>query len=643
MKTSQPTKENNSRKFNIYMQRKLAFTYLVVAAVLFALAIKTVMITRNNGEEYSRIALAQRGYSTETSVSRRGTITDRNYTMLAYSEEVYNLILDPSVILYTLRESEPSPNKNCTLDALVSCYGFSRADLEKVLAEKPDSAYVRYARRLSESERDIFLEYQESYNSAKDESGKKLHSDKVTGVWFESEYKRVYPYKTLAATVLGFSGADASEGHWGLEEYYNNELTGLDGKSYSYLNNDGFLERSTVEPVNGHTIVSTIDFTLQRIVEEHIAAYKAENPCRDIGVLLMDPSNGEILAMATDKRYDPNQPMEMGLSYTAEELAAMDEDELGQARNAMWRNFTVNDTYVPGSVSKELTVALALEENKVTPDSLFECDGGENIMGTYVKCSGLHDTLTLREALMKSCNDALMNIAGRVSVMTFLRYQYEFGLGRKTGIDLPGEAAGILFSESSMTALDLATSSFGQGFTSSMVQMAAAYSALINGGYYYQPHMVRQILDENGGLVRNITPVLVRQIVTEDTSAFLREAAEATVSEGSGYTAMIPGYSIGGKTGTAQKYPLEDNKFVISFMAFSPAQDAKILIYVVVNEPYFEEPQDLETVSAHDAVVLEREIMESVLPYLGVKRDWSQVPDVQPAPAPAEDTQTQQD
>ncbi|MBQ6293017.1 MAG: penicillin-binding protein 2 [Lachnospiraceae bacterium] len=601
------------------MRRKLAFTFIMVAAVLFALAVYLLVLMRNNGKEYQQRILSQQGYDTSLLAFRRGNITDRNGTVLAYSEEVYNLILDPSVILYTSNPQKPEPNREATVDALVQVFGYSRDEINAILDEKPDAPYVRFARQLSAEDRDRFLQYQTEYNTAKDKNKKKLHQDKVTGVWFETEYKRMYPYDTLACTVLGFSGAESAEGHWGIEEYYNSSLSGIPGKVYSYISPEGDYESVTEAAVGGYTVVSTIDYNVQKIVEEEIANYKQKHEYKNIGVIVMDPTSGEILGMATDKVYDPNDPMDFSAVVSDEELNAMTDDERSALQNSVWRNFAVNDAFSPGSVSKELTVAMALEENVIEPDTTFYCDGSETVQGQTIHCHKLegHGAMDVTGALMQSCNDALMNIASRLNAPTMLKWQRLFGLGSRTGIDLPGEATGILFTEENMSLIDLATCSFGQGYSSTMVQMASAYCSILNGGYYYTPHIVRQLLDENGNTVKTVEPELVRTTISESTCEFLKQAAYETVQSGGGTRAKIKGYTVGGKTGTAQKYPIEEHNYVISFMGFTPAFNPKLLVYAVIDEPEHEDT----TVSSSSAVELERDIMKRIIPYLGIPAD----------------------
>ncbi len=618
MKTSREGNGGKKRlKLNIYMRRKLTIAFGVASAVLFALALYLVFLIRDNGESYQKKILQQQDYSSEVLPFRRGAITDRNGTVLAYSEEVFTLILDPSVILYSPKNDNAQPNRNATVRALTECFGFSEADINKVLDEKPDSQYVRFARELSVDQRNTFLNYKEKYNTAEDLQGKALHSDKVDGVWFETEYKRTYPKGTLACTVQGFSGADASEGHWGIEEYYNEYLSGINGKRYSYMNQNGEMERVQQSPENGKTVVTTLDWYIQSVAEKKVQEFIAANEYKNVGVVVMDPNTAEILAMATDKCFDPNEPADMSHTYTEEAIQAMTEEELGEARNQMWRNFTISDANSPGSVCKTFTVAIGLEEAVVTPESQFVCDGGEDVGGVHIGCTETHGDLILEEGLWYSCNDVMMNIAARLSVPSILQYERNFGLGSQTGIDLPGEASGSIFTEDTMSAVDVATTSFGQGYAATMIQVAGAYCSLINGGYYYRPHIVRQITDENGGLVKKFEPELVKTVVTEEISSFLRTALYNTVESWStARNGRIEGYKVGGKTSTAQKYPIEEERYLIAYMAFVPADDPQLLIFVEVDEP---EHQGT-TVSNEGAAKLEKAIMTELLPYLGIPK-----------------------
>ena len=592
------------------LQRRLAFIFIVVAAALLVLSVVLIRIVRTRGDDYSRTVLTQQNYSSATIAFRRGDITDRNGSLLATSERVYIMILDPSVIL-----SNSAVNEAATLEALNTVYGYDTAELAELIEANPESRYIRYTRDLKEEEKDAFLTYQTEYN-ARDS---KERNGRVSGVWFETEYKRAYPMNDFACTVLGFSGRDASRGNWGLEEYYNDELTGTNGLTYGYINGDGVAERNTVEPVNGHTVVSTIDYSVQTIVEDTIKAFTAERECANLGIIVMDPNNGEILALATDKYYDLNDPTELSAYYTEEEFAALTAEEQAEARAKIWRNFAIADAFEPGSTAKPFTVAAALEEAATDAEHSYECTGAK-VFGTTghevtVKCNQTHGVVTLEQSLMYSCNSAMMDIVENLGKEKFVNFQTTFGFGRQTGVDLPGETAGIVYTAENMGVTDLATNGFGQNFNVNMVQMAAAFSSLINGGNYYQPHIVKAITNENGEVLKEITPTLVRRTVSEETCNFIKEALLATVQDGTGAEAAIEGYEIGGKTGTAQKHPRSAKKYVTSFVGFAPADDPKVLVYVVIDDLTLLED---ERISTKYAIELERTVMEKILPYLGV-------------------------
>lgn len=592
------------------MQAKLAFTFVVITVALLVLSVVLLTINSDDGEAYSRTVLAQQDYSSTVVPFRRGTITDRNKTILATSERVYNLILDPKVIL-----ASEAKNKDATLEALVQCFGYDRSELEAILTEKPDSSYVRYQTQLSEEERELFLNYQTEFNAA----ASKSRSAKITGVWFESEYKRVYPQNNLACTVLGFSASDSSRGNWGIEEYYNDELVGVNGREYGYVNSEGSPEREVKPAVDGNTIVSTIDYTIQGVAEKFIQDYMATYDADNVGVLVMDPNNGEILAMATDKSFDLNNPTELSAYITPEEEASMTTEELGEARAQIWKNFAIQDAYEPGSTAKPFTVAAGLEENLIQPENTYICEGAKTFGAegheTIIRCNGTHLTVDVEHALMYSCNVAMMDIAATLGNDIFCQYLSQFGFGKQTNIDLPGESPGLIYEAQNMGVTDLATNSFGQNYNVTMVQLASAFCSVINGGSYYQPHVVKQILNADGEVLKNVEPILVRETVSQSTCDFLKEALFQTVENGTGSSAAIAGYTVGGKTGTAQKHPRELGQYLVSFVGFAPAENPEVLVYVIVDNPTV--PEDVG-IGAGLAIDIERQVMEGILPYLSV-------------------------
>ena len=610
MKIFQTNKEEPKKKVKIfakYMQRKLAFTFMVIALALFALCVVLVNINRNSGQEYAQTVLSQySSYDSRTVTAARGEICDRNGTPLALNEKVYNLILDAKIILSDEKYVE------ATLDALAEAYGYEKETLRAAIEERSESHYVRYERQLSEEEKTRFEEIEDRINSDEDES------NQVAGVWFEEEYKRVYPYDTLASQVLGFASSDGSSGNWGLEQYYNEVLIGTNGRTYGYLNEDSDYETTTIEPENGSTLISTIDLYVQGVVEKYIQQFNEEYGSRNTGVIVMDPNNGEVLAMATSSAFNLNDPYNLSGFYTEEEIQAMTDEQKSEALNTIWRNFCISDTYEPGSTAKAFTISSALEEGVVTPESHFTCDGYQEVGGYRIKCHyhAGHGDESLMECLRNSCNDASMQIGALLGVESFTRYQSIFNFGQRTGVDLPGEAdgAGLIYTAENMRETDLATNSFGQNFNVTMMQMAAAYCSVVNGGNYYQPHLVKKILSEDGTVEKSVDKVLVKETISDDTSRFMREALLDVVANGStARSAQVAGYSVGGKTGTAEKYPRGNGKYVVSFMGVVPAQNPEIIIYVVIDEPNTDRPN-----SNSWATNMSKNILTEILPYLNV-------------------------
>lgn len=612
------------------MRNKLALLFFIIVLALVGVNVRLAYINKTNGDKYTKKVLAQQDTNSTLLPYRRGDILDRNGTILATSEKVYNLILDPKVLLQN--QDKEDAEKDCvepTIQALVQSFELDESELRTTLSEKKDSSYVILLKQLSKDEISGFKELQ-----ADKETG-----SKIKGVWFEDSYIRRYPYNSLACHVIGYT-VTGNQGQTGIEEEYSSTLNGTNGRSYKYLNED--LEQSTVvkKATDGNTVVSTIDATLQEIAEKYINKFvedytnkNVEGPAaKNIGVLMMNPQNGEVLAMAGDVNFDLNNPHDLVANgyLTQEEADAMSEEEQLDAKNQMWRNFCISDGYEPGSTVKPMTVAAALELGVVSDSTTFLCDGGQVVVQGQpkIKCakkSG-HGIISLEGSLMFSCNDALMQIGAMLGYDNFLKYQQIFNFGLKTNIDLPGEAnnASSVFTKDNMGPMELATSSFGQGFNATMIQVASAFSSVINGGYYYQPHVVKKILDADGGTVETVNPVLVRQTVSAKTSALVRQylyhtmygSADANGNNPTGKKARVAGYAMGGKTGTAEKIPRSARKYLVSFIGFAPADNPQVVCYVVVDEPNADGP----TTQASSAFAQEifKNIMKEAMPYLNI-------------------------
>ncbi|RZT00681.1 stage V sporulation protein D (sporulation-specific penicillin-binding protein) [Cuneatibacter caecimuris] len=658
---SDKIKAMRKRPFKRYMRYKLALLFFIVTLALFVLLIIISNLSKNE-DRYSVKVLSQRNYSSSVLVAKRGNILDRNHTLLAASEQTYILILDPKVI-YTEQEFAEGEGDNKvkvskqpylepTINALVENLGLDRESVMEQLEGKKDKSYLRLKTNgaktvLTYDQKTAFDAFCEEMNKEyadvkKEENINKTAFEKaqrIKGVWFETEYRRVYPYNSAACSVLGFTTGDGSTGLWGLESYYNKELAGVNGREYGYVNEDFDLVRQVEKPQDGSQLVSTLDLNMQNICQKHIdefmetytgKVFDEEGNMKDqpageeqtpgaenIGVLVMNPNNGEVLAMATNSTYDLNHPNDiLKEKYTAEELSSMDNETQLEKLNQIWRNFCISDTFEPGSTAKPLTISAALEEGAVKEDETFTCDGFEMVAGWRIKCHvfpDYHGELDLSGALEESCNDSLMQIVKKLGAPAFAKYQRLFGLNRRTGIDLPGEAAGILYQEEKLKDAELATGSFGQGFTVTMVELASAISSAINGGYYYQPHLVKQVLDSKGAVIDNKESVPVSRVVSEETSKFIREALYQTVNQGTGGVAKIDGYKIGGKTGTAEKLPRGNGKYVISFISFAPADNPELLLYVVIDTPNVNNPN-----SSEKAQLVAKAIWEELLPYANI-------------------------
>ena len=623
-------RRSNRRKATLKVKKKLALTFSVIVLALAGIMLRLLHINRVSGEQYTMKVLAQQDTNSITLPYKRGDIYDRNGTVLATSEKVYNLILDPGV-LWEYHKDDPL--KDCvepTLQALVDYFGLDRSELNRIMDENADSHYVVLEKKLTKDQ-------VEEFETAMADS-----ENRIEGVWLEDDYIRRYPYDTLACNVIGYT-VSGNVGQYGIEQEYSETLNGENGRSYNYLNEDLEQEKSVRAATDGSSVVSTIDITLQQIVENAIAefqekytdAYREGDGSKTAAAIMMDPNSGEILAMASNRTYDLNNPYDVVINglYSEEEAESLSEDERLNALNELWRNFCISDTYEPGSTAKPITVAAALETGAVHDGDTFLCDGNQTVGSHTIWCSKRvgHGVIDLQGSLMFSCNDALMQIAAKLGDSQFSRYQNMFNLGLRTGIDLPGEARTdslLYYSEENapsenlvMGATDLATNSFGQNYNVTMVQMAAAFSSCINGGYYYQPHVVSKILDSNGGTVKNVEPVVLREPISSKTSALIRQylyntmygTADANGNNATGKAARVAGYSMGGKTGTAEKIPRDKTNYLVSFIGFAPADNPEVVLYVVVDEPNAEKQS-----SSSFAMEIWKNIMEEALPYLNI-------------------------
>lgn len=613
-KRSQKESQNFHKKFPKRMKIKLVGVFTAIVLAFVFLAGKAVALNLVKGEEYQKKVMSQMRSGSQIIHFKRGDILDTNDTVLATSERSYNVILDVAGLLET-KTSYQNKKINATVEALVKGFDLDESDLREILQDESDSRYV-------------ILKKDVNYETGKDFQTKMDKSKNIVSVTLEDSYTRTYPYGTMASDVIGFTSSGNS-GTIGLEAYYNNELNGTDGKKTGYLSSGSSSENVVKSPTDGNSIVTTIDANLQAIVEKHILElnerlrdnYREGEGTKNTAVIMMDPNTGAILAEASYPNFDLNQPRDLSKYYTTEEQEAMTEEERLETLNALWRNFCVSDTFEPGSTMKPFTMAAGFETGKLTGDETYVCGGSYSYEGVAkpVSCIATdgHGTETLKQVLENSCNVGMMHIADTLGAEDFCRYQHIFGFGEYTGIDLPGEGdtSNLLYTADNMQPIDLGTNAFGQNFNVSMTQLAAGFCSLINGGNYYEPYLVKEIRNAQGDVVETKTPVLARKTVSQETCEILKDYMLGVVEEGSGKSAQVEGYAIGGKTGTAEKLPRSQGKNLNSFIGYAPQENPEVMIYVVVDEPNL-----AQQAASYLATRLSADIMKEAFPYLNITK-----------------------
>lgn len=587
--------------------RKMCITvFLVFCVCLFTFGVllfKIYRINSKDGDRYRKEALSQQSYTNTVLNYQRGDVKDRNNTTLAVSVRKYDLVLEPR----TLGKDEKK--KQATVDAIAKTFGVASSVVEEVIQKKPNSMYehIDGLKELPAKKVDKFK--------------KQIKKERLEGVWFEEVYKRNYPLKTVGASIIGFMNSN-NQGTYGVEEQYNSVLNGTTGREYGYFDSNMNLQRTIKEAKDGNSVVLTIDANVQKIIEDEIADFQKNGTgAKTIAMMVMNPKNGEILAMASNSTFDLNDPQNLASMYSEQKIAAMTDKEKNENLLSMWSNFCVGSAYEPGSTFKPFTIAAALDENIISGKSTFQCNGVKKVADREIHCSNRngHGILDLRHALMESCNAALMDIGLGLGRNKFSKYNKLYGFGQRTGVDLPGETSGLIHTKEELNPVELATSSFGQTQTVTMVQMLSGFSSLINGGNYYQPHLVKEIQNSNGDVVKTIDPVVVKRTTSEDTSSKLRSYLKSTVEAGTAAPAQVKGYSIGGKTGTAEKRPVSAKKYLVSFIGCEPAEDPEVAYYVIIDEPHVKD-------QAHSTYATEfsSKVMKRVLPFLGQYASSSQ-------------------
>lgn len=554
------------------------------------------------GSEYKKLAAEQQTRDSAIS-AKRGTIYDRNMKVLAQSATAERVTINP-------QEIEKKGNQEAVVEALVSVLGVKESDVRKQIS-RTDRQSVIIAKQVEKSTADI------------------LRQKDITGIHFEEDTKRYYPYGSLAAQVIGFTGSD-NQGLEGLENVLDGVLRGVDGRivvAKDVANNEmPYKYENYIEAQDGKGVVLTIDETIQRYTEKHLQQAYEENLLGNGGAaIVMDPNTGEVLAMAVVPTYDLNEPRVITDQLLLEQLDALElegdayKEAYSAAVTKMWRNKAVVDSYEPGSTFKTIVAAAALEEGVTSTSETFNCTGVRRVANRDIHCwkRAGHGEETFIQGVMNSCNPMFMEMGSRLGASGFERYFRAFGLTEKTGFTIPGESSGTF--HDTLGVVDLATSSFGQTFTVTPLQIISAVSAVVNGGNLMKPTIIKAYTDPDGNIVENFEPEIVRNVISKETSAQMCKILEQVVSEGTGKGAYVSGFRIGGKTGTSEKLPRGSQKYIASFVGVAPAEDPQVVCLLLLDEP-----NAGATGGGAIAAPAVGRIMEDVLPYLGYEPQYTE-------------------
>ena len=605
---NQPNRKSEKiRRANRIIQTRTFVLMLVMGIGVFLLVFAKLFelqIVRH--EELQNKALNQQTRSTEITASR-GTIYDRGGNILAISATAETIFLSPLELAEELADEETT----WTADFLVE-------NLSRILDVNPESIYQKMERTYSQYEV-VKLRAEEAVAN---EVRTFLNENGIRGVYLVTDAKRYYPYSTLASHIVGFVGTD-NTGLYGLEARFEEELEGQTGLVVTARDNVGndmlYAYEKYYGAENGNDLVLTIDTTVQYYLESGLAELVDKFDAAEGATgIVMNVNTGAILGMASYPDYDLNDFSTI-LDTRLSQAVKSGEVSLASAQLRQWRNKALNDTYEPGSTFKILTLAAALEEGVVNMNTTYHCDGYITVSGQRINCTGHHYGQTLAETAANSCNPAFITYGMNLGRETFYDYMKAFGLMTGSGVDLDGEATGIFIAPENFTQLDLACYAFGQNFNVTPVALIAAQAACVNGGYLYAPYVVEQVLDEEGTVLYQHDTTPVRQVVSEETSAQVREILETVVSDGTGRNGQVSGYRIGGKTGTADKG--QTGEVVVSFVCFAPADDPEIMMLLAVDTP----ARDTGTYPSGGAMVapMSGSIMAEILPYLGIDPVYS--------------------
>lgn len=563
-----------------FNRKKIMIMFLVVFFILMFLIGRLVYLMVFCSEYYGQ--KAEDLHERERDIkAARGRIIDATGTVLATNKSVCTISVIHSQI----------EDEDAVVEMLVKELGLSEETVRKRVEKVSSIERVK--------------------TNVDKETGDRIRSYGLSGVKVDEDYKRYYPYDTLASKVLGFTGSD-NQGILGLEVKYDEYLEGTDGKILTLTDARGIeienAGESRLEPVNGNDLYISLDYNIQMYCEQAAEKVYTQKDAENVSILVMNPKNGELLAMVNYPEFNLNDPFTLNYELTESVSAEEEQNQLNQ----MWRNQCVSDTYEPGSTFKIITASAALEEGVVSLDDAFYCPGYKIVEDRRIRCSKTtgHGAETFVTGIMNSCNPVSMELGERLGVDNYYKYFKQFGLLSKTNVDLPGEAATIMHDKENIGPVELATISFGQSFQITPIQMVTTVSSIINGGTRVTPHFGVDVKDADGNVVHTFSYDTYENICSEDTSETMKMILEKVVSEGTGKNAKIEGFEIGGKTATSQTLPRSEHKYIASFIGFAPASDPEVIILVIVNDPqgiYY---------GGTVAAPIAKEIFENILPYL---------------------------
>ncbi len=575
------------KKPSIFMKKKLLFILFCIEAFILVLIARIAYIQIAKADEYQEMAYEQQTRD-RLITPQRGTIFDRNGVGIAVTENVNAVSVIPAQI----------KDKEETASYLSQMLELEYDDVFEKINQKV--ALVRIKTKVDS------------------ETALEIRKKDISGIVVDEDIKRVYPYNNIAAQVIGFVGKD-NQGIIGLEAKYDEYLQGKEGKILTLTDSKGLEVDSTQEripPTDGYNLVTSIDIIIQQYAEQTIKkAVEAKSAKKGV-IIVLNPQNGEIYAMANYPNFDLNNPFEINDESLKAVWDTLSAEEQNEELNKMWRNTAINDTYEPGSTFKTVTASASLEEGLVTPESTFFCNGYHMVGDRMIKCWRYprnHGAQTFVQGVQNSCNPVFMILGEKLGAEKFYEYLDKFGFNEKTGIDLSGEAVGIMHKIENVGPVELATMSFGQSFQITPLQLLRAVSSMVNGGYLITPHIGCEIVDNEGNTIKEFEYNENEKILSDKTSEQMKEILESVVSEGSGNKAYIAGYRIGGKTATSEKLPRGSGKYIASFLSFSPAENPQVMSIVIIDEPqgtYY---------GGTVAGPVMKELLMNILPYMGIE------------------------